>query len=237
MFIASRNRILVVEDDDACREVLTDLLRDHGYEAAAARNGREMDLALATGEVDLLLLDLGLPDEDGLAICRRVAAVEGPAVVIVSAAGEEIDRVLGLELGADDYIAKPYGERELLARVRAVLRRRIPKPKPAPPSRPAGLRLEPGRLRVLAPDGREASLSPFEFRLFRALIEAEGRVLGREALIAAIGVAGRSPERTVDVLVSRLRRKLIDALGWDAVATVRGRGYAFEAPGAVVARV
>src|SRR5262249_53094228 len=121
MLMTNRNRVLVVEDDDSCREVLTDLLRDHGFDASAARNGREMDAALKAGGVDLLLLDVGLPGEDGLAICRRVTSGPGPAVVILSAANEEVDRVIGLELGADDYISKPYGERELLARVRAVL--------------------------------------------------------------------------------------------------------------------
>jgi two-component system OmpR family response regulator len=234
MFISAPNRVLVVEDDDACREILTDLLSDHGFETSGVRNAREMDAALKDSEVDLLLLDLGLPGEDGLAICRRVSAVAGPSVVIVSAAGEEIDRVIGLELGADDYIAKPYGERELLARVRAVLRRR--NPKPAAPVRPraGGVRLEPGRLRVHGPDGVNANLSPFEFRLFRTLVEAEGRVLSREDLVEAVGVAGQTPERTVDVLVSRLRRKLAEALGFDAVATVRGRGYAFDPPPARV---
>ena len=223
-----RNRILIVEDDDSCREVLTELLRDHGFHASAARNGREMDAALKAGGVDLLLLDLGLPDDDGLAICRRLASGPGPAVVIVSAAGEEVDRVIGLELGADDYISKPYGERELVARVRAVLRRRHPAPA-ADAGLTSGLRLDPARLRVLATDGSDATLSPFEFRLLRALVEAEGRVLSREELVDTVGVAGGSPERTVDVLVSRLRRKLIKAFEQDLIATVRGRGYSFDA--------
>lgn len=230
MFMSSPNRVLVVEDDDACREILTELLRDHGFDTSGVRNADEMDAALEGGQIDLLLLDLGLPGEDGLAICRRVSAVQGPAVVIVSAAGEEIDRVIGLELGADDYIAKPYGERELLARVRAVLRRRAPKPASVERPKGSGLRLEPARLRVHAPGGVEVTLSPFEFRLFRTLVEAEGRVLARDELIEAVGVAGRAPERTVDVLVSRLRRKLAQALGWDGVSTIRGRGYAFEPP-------
>lgn len=223
-----RNRVLIVEDDDSCREVLTELLRDHGFEASAARNGREMDAALKAGGIDLLLLDLGLPGEDGLAICRRVASGPGPAVVIVSAAAEEVDRVIGLELGADDYIAKPYGERELLARVRAVLRRRGPAAAADPGPRTSSLRLDPSRLRALAPDGADATLSPFEFRLLRALVEAEGRVLSREELVDTVGVTGASPERTVDVLVSRLRRKLIKAFGQDLIATVRGRGYSFD---------
>jgi two-component system, OmpR family, response regulator len=223
------NRVLIVEDDDSCREVLTELLRDHGFDASAARNGREMDAALKAGGIDLLLLDLGLPGEDGLAICRRVASTPGPAVVIVSAANEEVDRVIGLELGADDYIAKPYGERELLARVRAVLRRRSPAPAPGPSPKSWGLRLDPSRLRVLARGGAEATLSPFEFRLLRALVEADGRVLAREELVDMVGVTGGSPERTVDVLVSRLRRKLIRAFDQDLIATVRGRGYSFDA--------
>jgi two-component system OmpR family response regulator len=223
----NRNRVLIVEDDDSCREVLTDLLRDHGFDASAARNGREMDAALKAGGVDLLLLDVGLPGEDGLAICRRVTAAPGPAVVILSAASEEVDRVIGLELGADDYISKPYGERELLARVRAVLRRRGPAPLDEGP-RGNGLRLDPSRLRAHGSDGAEAALSPFEFRLLRALVEAEGKVLGREELVESVGVTGGSPERTVDVLVSRLRRKLMKAFGQDLIATVRGRGYSFD---------
>ena len=224
-----RNRVLIVEDDDTCREVLTELLRDHGFDASAARNGHEMDVALKAGGIDLLLLDLGLPGEDGLAICRRVASGPGPAVVIVSAAAEEVDRVIGLELGADDYIAKPYGERELLARVRAVLRRRGPGAVAEANGKASGLRLDPARLRVLAADGADTTLSPFEFRLLRALVEAEGRVLSREALVDTVGVTGGSPERTVDVLVSRLRRKLLKAFEQDLIATVRGRGYSFDA--------
>lgn len=223
-----RNRVLIVEDDDSCREVLTELLRDHGFDASAARNGREMDAALKAGGIDLLLLDVGLPGEDGLAICRRVASGPGPAVVIVSAANEEVDRVIGLELGADDYIAKPYGERELLARVRAVLRRRGPTTAGEISPRSSGLRLDPARLRALGRDGAEATLSPFEFRLLRALVEAEGRVLAREELVETVGVTGGSPERTVDVLVSRLRRKLLKAFELDLIATVRGRGYSFD---------
>jgi two-component system OmpR family response regulator len=223
-----RNRVLIVEDDDVCREVLTELLRDHGFDTSAARNGREMDAALKAGGVDLLLLDLGLPGEDGLAICRRVTSGAGPAVVIVSAAGEEVDRVIGLELGADDYIAKPYGERELLARVRAVLRRRGPQPSGEAPRR-AGLKLDPTRLRVQSPEGRETALSPFEFRLMQALADADGRVLSREELVSTVGVTGGAPERTVDVLVSRLRRKLMRAFGPDMIATVRGRGYSLDA--------
>lgn len=223
-----RNRVLIVEDDDSCREVLTELLRDHGFDASAARNGREMDAALKAGGIDLLLLDVGLPGEDGLAICRRVASGPGPAVVIVSAANEEVDRVIGLELGADDYIAKPYGERELLARVRAVLRRRGPATAGEISPRSSGLRLDPARLRALGRDGAEATLSPFEFRLLRALVEAEGRVLAREELVETVGVTGGSPERTVDVLVSRLRRKLLKAFELDLIATVRGRGYSFD---------
>lgn len=229
LMMNDRNRVLIVEDDDSCREVLTELLRDHGFDISTARNGREMDAALKAGGIDLLLLDVGLPGEDGLAICRRVASGPGPAVVIVSAANEEVDRVIGLELGADDYISKPYGERELLARVRAVLRRRSPAPAIETNPRTAGLRLDPARLRVLAPDGTDASLSPFEFRLLRALVEAEGRVLSREDLVDKVGVTGGSPERTVDVLVSRLRRKLIKAFEQDLIATVRGRGYSFDA--------
>jgi two-component system OmpR family response regulator len=209
--------------------VLTELLRDHGFDASAARNGLEMDVALKAGGIDLLLLDLGLPGEDGLAICRRISAGPGPAVVIVSAAGDEVDRVIGLELGADDYIAKPYGERELLARVRAVLRRRGPATAAEASPKGSSLRLDPARLRVLAADGVDATLSPFEFRLLRALVEAEGRVLSREALVDTVGVTGGSPERTVDVLVSRLRRKLMKAFEQDLIATVRGRGYSFDA--------
>jgi two-component system OmpR family response regulator len=228
MLMPNRNRVLIVEDDDACREVLTELLRDHGFEAAAARDGREMDVALKAGEVDLVLLDVGLPGEDGLTICRRVTAAPGPAVVILSAAGEEVDRVVGLELGADDYIAKPYGERELLARVRAVLRRRGAGPAESAPRPAAGLRLDPNRLRAHRTDGAEAALSPYEFRLLRTLAEGEGRVLSREELVEAVGVTGVTPERTVDVLVSRLRRKLLQAFDHDLIATVRGRGYSFD---------
>ena len=120
---AANARILMVDDDPGIRDVVSDFLGKHGYEVETAADGREMDEALERGPVDLIVLDVMLPGEDGLAICRRLAVGEGPPVIMLSAMGEDTDRIVGLELGADDYLAKPCNPRELLARVRAVLRR------------------------------------------------------------------------------------------------------------------
>ncbi len=224
-------RILVVDDDPGIRDVLCDYLGQHGYRTRAAANAAEMDRALAHEPADLIVLDLMMPGEDGLSVCRRLAS-NGPPVVMLSAMGEDTDRIVGLELGADDYLSKPCNPRELLARVRAVLRRQgeVVTPDGAPRLRFAGWSLDLVRRQLSAPDGEVVSLSAGEFALLRAFAERAKRVLTRDQLLeAARGADSDAFDRAIDVQISRLRRKLDDGTGRDLIVTVRGEGYMFDA--------
>lgn len=222
-------RILVVDDDPGIREVLCDYLAQHGYRARGAASAGEMDRALAEGPVDLIVLDLMMPGEDGLSVVRRLSGT--PPVVMLSAMGEDTDRIVGLELGADDYLAKPCNPRELLARIRAILRR--PR-EDDPPSGAAlsfeGWRLDLVRRELSRPDGETVALSAGEFGLLRAFAERPGRILTRDQLLeAARGADSDVFDRAMDVQISRLRKKLDDGTGRELIATVRGEGYRFDA--------
>lgn len=222
-------RILVVDDDPGIREVLCDYLGRHGYETQAAASAVEMDRALAASRTDLIVLDLMMPGEDGLSIVRRLSG--SPPVVMLSAMGEDTDRIVGLELGADDYLAKPCNPRELLARIRAVLRR----PREDEGSAGASLKFEGWRLDLLRrelirPDGTVVPLSTGEFSLLHVFAERPGRVLTRDQLLeAARGAEADVFDRAMDVQISRLRKKLDDGSGREMIVTVRGAGYRFEA--------
>ncbi len=223
-------RILVVDDDPGIREVLCDYLGQHGYEARGAASAAEMDRALETSAVDLIVLDLMMPGEDGLSVVRRLGRA-GPPIVMLSAMGEDTDRIVGLELGADDYLAKPCNPRELLARVRAVLRR--PREEAASEGAPslvfAGWRLDLVRRELTRPDGGQIGLSGGEFSLLRALAERAGRILTRDQLLeAAKGADTDVYDRAMDVQISRLRKKLDDGSGLEMIQTVRGEGYMFD---------
>ncbi len=223
--------VLVVDDDPGIREVLTDYLSRHGYEAEGAASAAEMDRALQARRTDLIVLDVMMPGEDGLSVVRRLAG-HGPPIVMLSAMGEDTDRIVGLELGADDYLAKPCNPRELLARVRAVLRRpRDPAPDDSGPAlRFAGWRLDLLRRALTRPDGEEVVLSTGEFALLRAFAESAGRVLTRDQLLErARGQDADVFDRAVDVSISRLRRKLDDGSGLELIHTLRGEGYRFDA--------
>ncbi len=224
-------RILVVDDDPGIREVLTDYLGRHGFDARAAGSAAEMDRALEAGRPDLIVLDVMMPGEDGLSIVRRLAG-SGPPIVMLSAMGEDTDRIVGLELGADDYLSKPCNPRELLARVRAVLRRpREGGPDEAAPALCfAGWRLDLMRRGLTRPDGQDVALSAGEFALLRAFAESPGRVLTRDQLLEkARGQDADVFDRAVDVSISRLRRKLDDGSGLELIHTLRGEGYRFDA--------
>jgi two-component system OmpR family response regulator len=222
-------RILVVDDDPGIREVLCDYLGQHGYRATSAASAAEMDRALAADAIDLIVLDLMMPGEDGLSVVRRLAGA--PPVVMLSAMGEETDRIVGLELGADDYLAKPCNPRELLARIRAVLRRPREDPKPSGAALMFdGWRLDLVRRELRRPDGDMVTLSAGEFGLLRAFAERPGRVLTRDQLLeAARGTEADVFDRAMDVQISRLRKKLDDGSGRDLIATIRGEGYRFDA--------
>ena len=225
--------ILVVDDDPGIRDVVAEFLSRHGYVVDTAADSREMERAMTRRTPDLVVLDLMLPGEDGLSICRRISRPEGPAVIMLSAMGEETDRIIGLELGADDYLSKPCNPRELLARVRAVLRRRRD---PAPSEEAlgaacefAGWRLDLVRHELRSPSAVVVNLSSGEFSLLRAFVEHPQRVLTRDQLLEyARGPQSDAFDRAIDVQISRLRRKLEDGGGAvELIRTVRSEGYIF----------
>lgn len=222
-------RILVVDDDPGIREVLCDYLGQHGYQARGAASAAEMDQALAASPTDLIVLDLMMPGEDGLSVVRRLSGT--PPVVMLSAMGEDTDRIVGLELGADDYLAKPCNPRELLARIRAVLRR--PREEDAPAGAALtfeGWTLDLVRRELTRADGGSVQLSAGEFGLLRAFVERPGRILTRDQLLeAARGTEADVFDRAMDVQISRLRKKLDDGSGRDLITTIRGEGYRFDA--------
>ncbi|MFN3574012.1 MAG: response regulator [Phenylobacterium sp.] len=228
--------IAVVEDDPEIRDLTVGLLSREGYEVAPCENVAVFERLVARRRVDLVLLDIMLPGEDGLSLCRRLRATGDTAVLMVTAKGDDIDRVVGLEVGADDYLAKPYNPRELVARVRAILRRTRGAP-PAAVRTPRevmsfqGWRLDLGSRDLTAPDGRNVSLSGGEFDLLVCFLRHPQRVLSRDQLLDWTRGRNAAPyDRTIDVQLSRLRRKLDDpADGSGLIRTVRGGGYLFSA--------
>ncbi len=231
--------LLVVEDDGEMRLLVTRLLREAGFRVSAARDGREMWEIMdnAAGAPDLVLLDVMLPGASGLDLLRRLRERGRIPVMMLTARGEEMDRVLGLELGADDYVAKPFAPRELVARVRALLRRAAPAAEAGtdPRSRRlafAGWVLDTARRELLSPDDVSIDLSGAEYDLLLAFLEHPQRVLSREQLMeVAKRRVGVDPfDRTVDVQVSRLRRKIEpDESSPSLIKTVRGAGYVLVA--------
>jgi two-component system OmpR family response regulator len=230
---AASARILMVDDDPGIRDVVSEFLSRHGYRIETAADGREMDQALDLGPVDLIVLDIMLPGEDGLAICRRLANADGPPIIMLSAMGEDTDRIVGLEVGADDYVSKPCNPRELLARVRAVLRRTEQRPPEGPAAAGcefSGWRLDLVRRELRSPQGVVVHLSSGEFGLLRALVEHPQQVLTRDQLLElARGPASEAFDRAIDVQISRLRRKIDDGGGQELIRTVRNEGYMFTA--------
>jgi two-component system OmpR family response regulator len=228
-------RILMVDDDPGIRDVVSDFLVRHGYVVETAADANSMEKVLALGPVDLIVLDVMLPGEDGLAICRRLAKPDGPAIIMLSAMGEETDRIVGLELGADDYLPKPCNPRELLARIRAVLRRRH-EPRPGDDGIGAGCefagwRLDLVRRELRTPEGVVVNLSSGEFSLLRVFVERPQRVLTRDQLLDfARGPDTEAYDRAIDVQISRLRKKLEDGPGGqELIRTIRNEGYMFTA--------
>lgn len=219
--------ILIVEDEERLARLLADYLAAAGFSTHRIGDGREVVDWVRAYDPSLILLDLMLPGRDGLDVCKTLRA-EGHDVPIImtTARIEEIDRLLGLELGADDYVCKPYSPREVVARVKAVLRRRSP----AGPTASTLLHLDPGTLRVRAPDGREVELTAVEFALLRTLHAAPGRIFARDHLMDSIYRDQRVvSDRTIDSHVKKLRRKLAEILpGRALVHSVYGVGYRYE---------
>jgi two-component system OmpR family response regulator len=219
--------ILIVDDDREIRELLARFLAKHGYRTATARDGAEMHKALADWKIDLVVLDLMLPGEDGLSLCRRLRANSNLPVIMLTAMGEDTDRIVGLEMGADDYMAKPFNPRELLARIKAVLRRAEGLPSNTPPEGAllfAGWRLDPGSRALNDSEGRIVELTGGEFDLLQAFLTHPKRVLNRDQLLDLTRGRMAMPfDRSVDIQVSRLRRKIDPSF----IVTVRGGGYMF----------
>ena len=227
-------QILVVDDDAELRSEVCAYLSEHGYVATGAADAREMDQALDAGAIDLVVLDLMLPGEDGLSICRRLSQSGGPAIIMLSAMSEDVDKILGLELGADDYVAKSASPRELVARVRAVLRRQEEVRRGAGLKGEAyqflGFSLDTLRRRLTAPGGTAILLTAGEYSLLRAFLEHPRRVLPRDQLLdLARGEEADVYDRAIDVQISRLRRKLHAFSAAEIIRTYRGAGYLFDA--------
>ena len=224
------SRVLIVEDEPDIRELVVHHLKREGYQVSAAASGEEALRQVQAAPPDLVLLDLMMPAMDGLEVCRRLRQDPATAmlpIVMLTAKGDEVDRVLGLEIGADDYVVKPFSPKELLARVRAVLRRSRPAPGAAP-STLGALVMDLGT-HTASVGGETLALTPKEFDLLRALVEARGRVLSREFLLDRVWGYSRASEiesRTVDVHVRRLRVKL--GPEGRRILTVKSVGYRLD---------
>jgi two-component system OmpR family response regulator len=239
------DHVLVVDDDRELRELVRTYLTKNGLRVTAAADGRQMQAALAAGPVDLIVLDLMLPGTDGLVLCRDLRAKEGTIpILMLTARSEEADRIVGLEMGADDYLTKPFAARELLARIRAVLRRTRMLPPGLRAAEPAGLlrfgawTLDTVARHLLDAAGTMVSLSGAEYRLLRVFLDHPRRVLSREQLLNL--TQGRELnvfDRSIDLLVSRLRQRLGDEAHEPRyIKTVRSEGYVFSAEVAAVER-
>ena len=228
--------LLVVDDDREIRDLLGRFLKKHGYRVTKARDGKDMRRALADWQIDLVVLDLMLPGEDGLTLCRDLRAQSNIPVVMLTALKEETDRIVGLEMGADDYLPKPFNPRELLARIKAVLRRTQSAQATAPAGtgaslRFAGWKIDLARRRLESPQGLGVDLTAGEFELLVAFVQHPQRVLSRDQLLDLTRGREAVPfDRSVDNQVSRLRRKIEEDPGRPAlIKTVRGGGYVLTA--------
>ncbi|HEX4766901.1 MAG TPA: response regulator transcription factor [Lichenihabitans sp.] len=227
------HHILVVDDDEEIRTLLGRYLAAQGFRVSLAADRRELLQKLDTSNFQLIVLDVLLPDGSGLDICRDLRVRSSIPIILLTALKEDVDRIIGLEIGADDYLGKPFNPRELVARIRAILRRA-----PAQPVTGAGrnyrfegFTLEPALRRVSNPEGGEVALTGAEFDLLQTLLERPGRVLSREQLIDLTkGREGDQFDRSIDVLMSRVRRKLGDDKALRLIKTVRNGGYQFVAP-------
>jgi len=226
------DHILIVDDDAEIRSLLGDYLRKNGFRASAVADGKAMWSALARGKADLIVLDVMLPGEDGLALCRRLRVESDTPVIMLTARGGETDRIVGLEIGADDYLAKPFSPRELLARIKSVLRRTraLPRNLRADDARSlafAGWRLDTVARHLVSPAGVVTPLGGAEYQLLRIFLSHPNQVLTRDQLmVLAKGREVDPLDRSIDVWVSRLRHRLgDDPASPQLIKTVRGEGY------------
>lgn len=232
----ARPDVLVVDDDADIVALIQRYLGAHGFDVRAAHSGAEMHAALAVAAPDVVLLDLGLPDVDGLSLLQQLRTEWQGPVIVVSGRGEAVERVVGLELGADDYVAKPFDFRELLARIRSVLRRAAPVEPLAPTGPPrrlafAHLVVDLGARRMHDADGNEIILTTGEFDLLRALLDRPNEVRSRDELMTSLYGREAGPfDRAIDVGIARLRRKVEpDPANPALIRSVRGLGYLLAA--------
>jgi two-component system phosphate regulon response regulator OmpR len=234
--VSAKTQVLVVDDDASLRELLTDYLQREGFQVTGVAEGSAMFEQLSRSEPDIIILDLMLPGDDGLTLARRLRQKTLVPIIMLSARGDEIDRIIGLEVGADDYLAKPFNPRELLARIRAVLRRPV---RAYDPGASDQIPFGPYRLelpsRRLTRDGEPISLTGSEFDLLRIFAEQPNRVLDRDRLLDLLKGYERNPfDRSIDVQVARLRAKIEpDKKEPRYIRTVWGRGYIFTPAGEV----
>ncbi|WP_371345133.1 response regulator transcription factor [Ancylobacter sp. IITR112] len=226
--------ILVVDDDQQIRKLLGRYLAEQNFRVSLAADGKEAERRITEGRIDLIVLDLMLPDVSGLDLCRTIRTRSSVPIILLTALKEDVDRIIGLEIGADDYLGKPFNPRELVARIRAVLRRLSPRDSAPPPPalrlRFGGFLADPTSRQLWDAEGREIVLTGAEFDLLLAFLERPGRMLSREQLLDI--THGRVPagfDRSVDVLISRLRRKMGDAGTFQIIKTLRNGGYQLAA--------
>jgi two-component system, OmpR family, response regulator len=231
--MAAQPHILIVEDDREISALVSRYLRANECRTSSAADGREMDKTLSESRIDLIVLDLNLPGEDGLSICRRLRSESTIPIIMLTAKGEDIDRIIGLEMGADDYLPKPFNPRELLARIKAVLRRKTAEPAASSPAGSiltfAGWQLNFGLRELVDPNGAKVTVTGAEFDLLHAFCERPGRILSRDQLLDLTQGRFAGPyERSIDVLVSRLRQKIeSDPREPQIIKTIRSSGYLF----------
>ncbi|MEL6226453.1 MAG: response regulator [Pseudomonadota bacterium] len=229
---AQQTKILVVDDDDDIRGLLIGFLIDEGFRATGVADAPNMDAAIARDRPDLVVLDLMLPGEDGLSICRRLRSTSAIPVIMLTARSAEVDRIVGLEIGADDYVTKPFSKRELVARIRSVLRRGGQRTELNPPK--AVLRfnqytVDINARRISDQTGRDISLTGAEFDLLACFLQSPQRVLSRDQLLDKVHGRHADPfDRSIDTLVSRLRKKIEVSTDRERlIATIRNHGYLF----------
>ncbi len=232
-----KDHILIVDDDAEIRQLLKVYLEKHGLRASTAEGGGAMWSVLKQSSIDLIVLDLMMPGEDGLSLCRKLRVDLHTPIIMLTALGEETDRIVGLEMGADDYLAKPFNPRELLARINSVLRRARHLPDSAAQSEPkgklhfAGLILDTVARQLTSAEGAAVPLSGGEYRLLRVFLDRPNRVLSRDQLLELVSGKEAMPyDRSIDVQVGRLRKRLgDDSREPRLIKTVRSAGYVFTA--------
>lgn len=232
--MSAAKHILIVDDDRGIRDLLGKFLRQYGFQTSLAKNGDEMRLHLARQSFDLIILDIMMPGDDGLTLCRQLRSNSNIPIIMLTAIGEEIDRILGLEMGADDYLGKPFNPRELLARAKAILRRaqnsdhvQLTTNSEHSVYEFAGWRLNQAERRLTSQDNVEITLSTGEYELLLAFAQRPQQVLSRDRLLDLTKNRPAGPyDRSIDIQISRLRHKIEqDQKNPQLIKTIRGGGY------------